>query len=44
MRLFGIPNFRYYALADGIKEIFAGYSMRGTTDIVPDQQAWLFDP
>jgi hypothetical protein len=25
-RLFGIPNFRYYAIADGVKEIFAKYS------------------
>jgi hypothetical protein len=25
-RLFGIPNFRYYAIADGLKEIFAKYS------------------
>lgn len=25
-RLFGIPDFRYYAIADGIKEIFAKYS------------------
>ena len=24
-RLFGIPDFRYYAIADGIKEIFSGY-------------------
>jgi len=24
-RLFGIPNFRHYALGDGIKEISAGY-------------------
>ena len=27
-RLFGIPDFRYYAIADGIKEIFAGYKSR----------------
>jgi len=43
-RLFGIPNFRYYALADGIKEIFAGYSRRYPVNTASDNQGWLFDP
>jgi hypothetical protein len=31
-RNFGIPDFRYYAIADGIKEIFSGYKARFEND------------
>jgi hypothetical protein len=32
-RLFGIPDFRYYAIADGIKEIFSHYKARFDTQL-----------
>lgn len=47
-RLFGIPDFRYYAIADGIKEIFARYSgqifcrMKQEKEFNP--QLWLLSP
>ena len=41
-RLFGIPDFRYYAIADGIKEILAGYSKRIRLPARADPQMSLF--
>ena len=41
-RLFGIPDFRYYAIADGIKEILAGYSKRTRLPARADPQMSLF--
>jgi len=46
-RLFGIPDFRYYAIADGIKEIFAGYRGKFSKKILPNPlftQVLMFDP
>ena len=47
-RLFGIPDFRFYALADGIREILFG-RQKGLERINPilhthEQQLSLFDP
>ena len=39
-RIFGIPNFRYYALADGIKDILSR-SRRGTDLKVTGKQPQL---
>lgn len=41
-RLFGIPDFRYYAIADGIKEILAGYSKHIRLPVRADPQMSLF--
>ena len=41
-RLFGIPDFRYYAIADGIKEILAGYSKRTRLPARASPQMSLF--
>ena len=41
-RLFGIPDFRYYAIADGIKEILAGHSKRISLLVRADPQMSLF--
>ena len=46
-RIFGISDFRYYAIADGIKEIFAGYKghLRDYGDVKnADNQLALFAP
>jgi hypothetical protein len=47
-RIFGIPNFRYYALADGIKEILSkggkGVSQRKAADLKQIDQGRLFQP
>lgn len=47
-RLFGIPDFRYYAIADGIKEIFTRYSgrlfHRPRAPNQLDLQLWLLSP
>jgi hypothetical protein len=46
-RIFGIPDFRYYAIADGIRELLNRYN-RGivefTTIITGSKQLALFDP
>jgi len=47
-RLFGIPNFRYYAIADGVKEIFAKYSgqifyrRKIPKEFNPQMKLWLY--
>jgi len=47
-RLFGIPDFRFYALADGIRELFFGrqIGLEGFTQMlkIENQQMSLFDP
>lgn len=45
-RLFGIPNFRYYALSDGIRELFTRFPLPVTPFRGPDpplKQSLLFD-
>ena len=47
-RLFGIPDFRFYALADGIRELLFGrqIGLEGFTQMlkIENQQMSLFDP
>lgn len=46
-RLFGIPDFRFYAIADGIKEIFGSYRGKFRTFIeepLHQQELLVFDP
>jgi hypothetical protein len=47
-RLFGIPHFRFYALADGIRELLFGRQtgLEGFTQMlkIENQQMMLFDP
>jgi len=47
-RLFGIPDFRFYALADGIRELLFGRQkgLEGFTQMlkIENQQMSLFDP
>ncbi len=47
-RLFGIPDFRFYALADGIRELLFGRQkgLEGFTQMlkIENQQMNLFDP
>jgi len=46
-RLFGIPDFRYYAIADGIKRLLEGFRrpfLRKPQLILQESQTSLFDP
>jgi hypothetical protein len=45
-RIFGIPDFRYYAIADGIRELLNKYDkgiVTSTVLITPNKQLTLFD-
>jgi hypothetical protein len=46
-RIFGIPDFRYYAVADGIRELLNRYDkgiVRSSVIITHNKQLTLFDP
>jgi hypothetical protein len=46
-RLFGIPDFLYYAIADGIRELMAGFKGRIIDSFSlnnDSNQLWLFEP
>lgn len=46
-RLFGIPDFLYYAIADGIRELMAGYKGKIVDSFClnnDSNQLWLFEP
>ena len=46
-RIFGIPDFRYYAIADGIRELLNRYNKRMVQPFKPlinENQLPLFDP
>ena len=46
-RIFGIPDFRYYAIADGIKELLNHYNkgiLKPLVDRSKSNQLALFDP
>ena len=46
-RIFGIPDFRYYAIADGIRELLHKYDkgiVRSSVLIPHNKQPTLFDP
>jgi hypothetical protein len=46
-RIFGIPDFRYYAIADGIRELLNRHNRRMVKSIkslINEQQLPLFDP
>ena len=46
-RIFGIPDFRYYAIADGIRELLNRYNrgiLKPSAIMVGSRQLSLFDP
>ena len=40
-RFFGIPSFRYYALADGIRRVLSGGIFQPPQELPPDSQLEL---
>lgn len=46
-RIFGVPDFRYYAIADGIRELLNRYNkgiMKSPVVLTTSKQLFLFDP